>query len=99
MISLLWGKSPISFGMGKSDISVTVEEEVVRVDFITVVTFGSSEYCHTPPILSLASRHTAVRPLSSMDLHAAIPDHPAPMTVTSWYELSSDAILSQFCWW
>src|SRR5207248_3108917 len=70
--------------MGKSDISVTQREEVVRVVFITPPYRRSSVYAHTPPMLSRLSSATVLRPASRQYLVAMRPDHPAPMTITSY---------------
>src|SRR2546423_13407431 len=44
----------------------------------------SSVYAHTPPIRSRLSSTTVLRPSATQYLHAMRPDHPAPMTITSY---------------
>src|SRR5437773_9660120 len=68
--------------MGKSAISATHREEVVRVVFITPPYCRASVYAHTPPMLSRLSSATVRRPSARQYLVAMRPDHPAPMTIT-----------------
>src|SRR5947208_2022715 len=70
--------------MGKSDISVTQREEVVRVVFITPPYRRSSVYAHTPPMLSWLSSVTIPRPSATQYSVAGRPDDPPPMTITSY---------------
>src|ERR1044071_3708748 len=70
--------------MGKSDISVTHREEVVRVVFITPPYCRAAVYAHTPPMVSRLSSATVLRPSPRQYLVAMRPDHPATMTITSY---------------
>ena len=75
---------PLAEAHGKSEISVTHREEVVCVVFMTPPYRRSSVYAHTPPMLSRLSSTTVLRPSPRQYLHAIRPDHPAPITITSY---------------